>query len=447
MLIISVSGVRGIVGDGLTPDIITRYAAAFGTIAGGNILIGRDTRISGDMVKNAVISGIVSTGANVIDLGILPTPSVLYNVKKMKANGGIAITASHNPIEWNAMKFISRDGIFLNNKESGHLREIFESNSPSYKDWQGIGKLNQDGNGIRRHIEGVLSHPFIDVEGIRKRRFKVVMDCSDGASYLAYPEFLRGLGCEVSTVNCENLGYFRRPPEPRPENLTELGKAVKERDADIGFATDADGDRLSIVDNKGKPIGEEYTIVLASKFYLEKKRGPVVVNLSTTMAMDDVAKLYNVDIYRSKVGEANVVRKMKEMGAVIGGEGNGGVILPDIQYTRDAVAGMSLILQYILEQDKSVSKLMEDVPQYHIRKEIIRFSETIQEKKIFDEIERQFSDGKINRDDGIKYIGSSSWLHIRKSGTEPLIRIIAEAKTQKEADKMINTVKNVMEEI
>jgi len=447
MLIISVSGVRGIVGDGLTPDIITRYAAAFATIAGGDILIGRDTRGSGDMVKNAVIAGLVSTGANVIDLGILPTPSVLYNVKKMKANGGIAITASHNPIKWNAMKFISQDGIFLNNKEGEHLRKIFESDSISYKDWQGIGKIHQDRNGIKRHIQGVLSHPLIDVKGIRKRKFKVVMDCCDGASYLAYPEFLRGLGCEVSTVNCENLGYFRRPPEPRPENLTELGKAVKERNADIGFATDADGDRLSIVDNKGKPIGEEYTIVLSSRFYLEKKKGPVVVNLSTTMAMDDIGKSYNIKVYRSKVGEANVVRKMKEIGAVIGGEGNGGVILPDIQYTRDALAGMTLIFQYMLEQDKSVSEIMEDVPQYHIKKEIIRFSETTQEKRFFDGIEQHFSDGKINRDDGIKYIWNSSWLHIRKSGTEPLVRIIAEARTQKEADKMINTVKNIMEEI
>ena len=447
MLIISVSGIRGIVGDGLTPDIISKYAAAFGTITGGNILIGSDTRKSREMVKNAVISGLISTGVNVVDLGILPTPSVLYNVKRLQANGGIAITASHNPVEWNAMKFISKEGIFLNNEEGKHLREIFEAGNIAYRNWENIGRISHNKDGINNHIDGVFSHPLIDVEGIRKRRFKVAMDCSDGASYSAYPEFLRLLGCEVIPVYCENLGYFRRAPEPRPENLKELSKKVKEVNADIGFATDADGDRLSIVDDRGDCIGEEYTIVLVSRFYLRKKKGPVVVNLSTTMAIDDIARENNIPIYRSKVGEANVVKKMKETKAVIGGEGNGGVILPDVQYTRDAMVGMALILQYLLEEDKPLSSIMEQINKYHIKKETIRFSEKEKEEKFFEKIGIQFSDGKVDREDGIKYIWDSAWLHIRKSGTEPLVRIIAEAKEKEKLDEMLKIVKNIMEAI
>jgi len=447
MLIISVSGIRGIVGNGFSPDIIAKYAAAFGSITNGNILIGRDTRKSGEMVKNAVVSGLISTGINVIDLGILPTPSILYNVKKTKANGGIAITASHNPIEWNAMKFISSSGIFLNNEEGKRLRAVFNSENLSYKGWKSIGKVSQDENGIKRHIEGVLSHPLIDVEGIRKRKFRVAMDCSDGASYYAYPMFLKELGCEVIPVFCENLGYFRRVPEPRPKNLTELCKTASQKNIDIGFATDADGDRLSIVDNNGKGIGEEYTIVLALRFWLKKNKGPIVVNLSTTMAVDDMAKEYNINVYRSKVGEANVVKKMQEVQAVIGGEGNGGVILPDIQYTRDAMVGMALILQYMLEENKTLNEIMGEIPQYNIQKEVIKFSDDTQKKRFFETIENTFTDGKINRDDGIKYIWNSSWLHIRKSGTEPIVRIIAEAKEKEEVNKIINTVKNIMEAI
>ena len=445
MLIISVSGIRGIVGDGLTPEIIAKYASAFGTMTGGNILIGSDTRKSREMVKSAVISGLISTGTDVVDLGILPTPSILYNVKRLGASGGIAITASHNPVEWNAMKFISKEGIFLNSEEGKHLREIFESNEIAYKEWKNIGKTSQNEDGIKNHINGVFSHSLIDVEGIRKRRFKVVMDCSDGASYSAYPEFLKLLGCEVIPVYCENLGYFRRAPEPRPENLRELSKKVKEVKADIGFATDADGDRLSIVDDKGNCIGEEYTIVLASRFYLKKKKGPAVVNLSTTMAMEDIAKENNIPIYRSKVGEANVVRKMKETGAVIGGEGNGGVILPDVQYTRDAMVGMALILQYVLEEDKPISSIMEEINKYNIKKETIRFPEKGKEEKFLEKIDMQFSDGKVDREDGVKYVWESAWLHIRKSGTEPLIRIIAEAKQKGRLNEILEIVKNIME--
>ncbi len=442
-LMISISGVRGVVGKGLTPDKVAGFAMAFGTfVKGGTVVIGSDTRPSREMVKHAVISGLIGTGCTVIDLGICPTPTVLYNVGKLRTDGGIAITASHNPAQWNAMKFIGQDGIFLNKQEANKVIALYIGNKAKAVPWKMQGKLLHDDAAVQRHIDGILKLRSINVRKLRHRKFCVGIDCVNGAGFDAFPGLLRALGCEVFEVFCEGTGDFVRKPEPVAQNLSVLSRTVKRRKLDIGFATDADGDRLSIVDNTGEALGEEYSLPLVVNFILSKKRGRVVCNLSTSRMTDFSVKKHNCRLYKAKVGEANVVQKMQTMNAIIGGEGNGGIIYPRLHYTRDGMLGMALILEYLLESKKTVSQLKQELPHYSIVKKKKR---TKAKKKIdYERIYKGLPRGRISRRDGLRVDWKESWIHVRKSGTEPIVRVIAEAKTKKRAEALC---KKVMEMI
>jgi len=447
MLIKSVSGIRGIVGNGLNPEIVLDLAAKFGKFtfhefAGKKkIIVGRDSRVSGIALKNAVISGLLGVGINVIDIDLAPTPTLLYNIKKLKASGGIVITASHNPSEWNALKLVGPAGEFLNKKE---IKKFFsmEKESISWKKASDYGKLEENNQAVKEHIKGVLSTSRINTELIKKKKFKVALDCVNGGASLAFQEFLNALNVEIYPIFCNPSGEFMRIPEPRSENLKSLAKKVKESGADIGFATDPDGDRISIVSEEGTPIGEEYTIALATKAVLSKKKGPVVVNLSTTKSVEDIAKRAGVPFYRSPVGEANVVKIMKDKKAVIGGEGNGGVINPEIQYTRDGMGAMALILQYLAEEEKYLSDIVNGLPRYKMIKEAIKMEDFNEGKKLLEKIKNTNKNKKLNLSDGIRLTEDDSWVHIRMSGTEPILRIIAEAPTIKKAKALVNLIKN-----
>lgn len=434
---ISVSGVRGIVGKGLTPSIVSRFALAFGTfVKGGKVVIGSDTRHSREVIRHSVVSGLLASGCDVVDIGICPTPTVLYNVKHLKTLGGIAITASHNPAEWNGLKFIGRGGIFLDGTQAKRLIAIYEKNRFHTVPWNRIGKVQKDNEAVKRHIDAVLSLPFLNITGLRKRKFRVAVDCVNGAASAVFPQFLERFGCDVIKVFCDGTGDFRRNPEPVGENLSVLGEKVKKNNADVGFATDADGDRLSIVGNDGIPFGEEYSLALAGRFYLSKLKGSVVTNLSTSRMIDTITKEFGVKLYRTKVGEANVVSKMKATRAVFGGEGNGGVIVPKIQYTRDALSGIVLILQYMLESGKTINQLSSELEKMKIVKKKLKISKKLNYGKIVEEL----PPGKINRTDGVRIDWEKGWIHIRKSGTEPIVRIIAEARRKKDALNLCNKV-------
>jgi phosphomannomutase len=446
MLIKSVSGIRGIVGDGLDPAIVLNLAAKFGEFTSNLtkgekiIVIARDSRKSGIALKNAVISGLLGVGTEVVDIDLAPTPTLLYNVKKLKASGGIVITASHNPSQWNALKLVGPTGEFLNKEQAEKFFSI-EKENISWKPSKNYGKFKNDKEAVKRHIEGVLSSPGIKPELIKSKKFKVIVDCVNGGASKAFPEFLNALRIETQTVFCDGSGDFKRIPEPRSENLKSLAEKVKEFGADIGFATDPDGDRISIVSEKGDPIGEEYTVTLATKAVLNNKKGPVAVNLSTTKSVEDIANRAGVPFYRAPVGEANVVKVMKEKKAVIGGEGNGGVINPEIQYTRDGIGTMALILQYLAEEEKSVSTLVNSLPRYKMIKEAIEMENKDEGKKLLEMIKKLNKNKGLDLSDGIRIAENDRWVHIRMSGTEPILRIIAEAPTTEKAKELIQSIK------
>jgi phosphomannomutase len=446
MLIKSVSGIRGIVGDGLDPKIILDFAAKFGryicreSTGKKKIIVGRDSRVSGIALKNAVISGLLGVGIDVIDIDLAPTPTLLYNVKKLNASGGIVITASHNPIEWNALKLVGPSGEFLNPEEAKQFFSM-EKDDISWSPAKNYGQLEFYKEAVKNHINGVLSDLKINTELIKKKNFKVALDCVNGGASFAYPEFLSNLDVELFPVFCDGKGDFPRIPEPRVENLKILANKVKESGADIGFATDPDGDRISIVSDEGIPIGEEYTIALAVKAVLNNKKGPVVVNLSTTKSVEDIAKRAGVPFYRSPVGEANVVKMMKEKSAVIGGEGNGGVIHPELQYTRDGMGAIALILQYLAEEEDTLSNIVNGLPRYKMVKETIKMEDTHKGKKLLEKIKNTNKNKDMDLSDGIRITENDSWVHIRMSGTEPILRVIAEAPTKDKAEELIDTIK------
>jgi len=447
MLIKSVSGIRGIVGNGLNPEIILNFAAKFGEFISHNstgekkIIVGRDSRVSGIALKNAVISALLGIGIDVIDIDLVPTPTLLYNVKKLKAMGGIVITASHNPTEWNALKLVNHSGEFLSKDEAEKFLSM-EKDDISWSPAKDYGKLETYKEAVKNHIRGVLSISRIDTELIKKKKFKIALDCVNGGASLAFQEFLNALNVEIFPIFCDASGEFKRIPEPREENLKSLAKKVKELGADAGFATDPDGDRISLVSEGGIPIGEEYTIALATKAVLSKRKGPVVVNLSTTKSVEDIAKRAGVPFYRSPVGEANVVKVMKEKKAVIGGEGNGGVINPEIQYTRDGMGAMALILQYLAEEKKALSDMVNGLPRYKMIKEAVKMKDIKEGKKLLKKIKNANKNKSLDLSDGIRLTENNSWVHIRMSGTEPVLRIIAEAPTIKKAKALVDLVKN-----
>jgi phosphomannomutase len=436
-LMVSISGVRGIVGQSLTPQVIQKYTLAFGTYLNGKkVIVGGDSRTSGGFIRNLVKGCLAASGCEVIDICIVPTPTVQMEILHHQAAGGLAITASHNPPEWNGLKFVDSNSRFLSPAKAEQLFQSADKGQFTYKSWTGLGKVTGDDGANHRHITALLNLPLVDAAKIRKRYFKVVIDCVNGAGGLIIPQLLKELGCAVQVLNGEANGHFAHTAEPLPENLGELCTLVKSRKADIGFAVDPDVDRCAIIDNTGNPIGEEYTLALAVKFILTKKLGPVVVNMSTSRAAEDIARYYNCRFIRTKVGEIHVADEMAREQAVVGGEGNGGVILPDLHLGRDAPLAITLTLQALLESGKTIHDLFLSLPQYKIVKSKIN-TEGLQPDKILEKIAADHADQPINFLDGLKIDTDSTWVHLRKSNTEPIIRIMAEAPTEAEAQQLV----------
>lgn len=434
-LMSSISGIRGIVGDGLDPEIIIKYTKAYAEFIGsGKVVIGRDARITGEMVNQITTGTLLAKGIDVVDIGICPTPTVQFNVKKLKAQGGIAISASHNPNEWNALKLLNGTGQFLSPAEYVQMQKFLADGQSNYKSWDKIGKWTEYSKGIQNHIDAIFDLGIIYVEEIRKKRFKVLVDCVNGAGAYILPDFLKEFGCEVIEMNCEKTGIFPRTPEPLPENLTETMKRVKSAKVDFGIVVDPDVDRLVLISDKGEPFIEENTITQIVQFVLSRKKGNVVVNLSTTRAVDDIAAKYGCSVFRSPVGEANVVKKMKEVNAVIGGEGSGGIIFPELHYGRDALVGIALTFQHLSDFGKPISELKKELPQYFIVKKKIEVTKNPDE--VINKLIEHFSNHKINTEDGLRVDFDDHWVHFRKSNTEPIVRIIVEAKSESKAEEL-----------
>ena len=435
---ISISGVRGVVGQSLTPKLLTRFAQAFGTHTGsGTIVIGRDPRTSGEMVKHAVVAGLLSTGSRVIDIGVCPVPTVQLQVRRRRAQGGIAITASHNPAEWNALKFIGANGLFLDSGQARELLDIYHQGEYTRVGGEEIRTVEEVAGATDLHIEAILD--ALGPLPQTKRKLRVVLDSCNGAGSLVVPKLIEALGAEVIPINVTPDGSFPRPAEPIPENLGDLCRAVKEHKADVGFAQDMDADRLAIVSDRGEPIGEDYTLVLAILHVLGREKGPVVANLSTTSAVADIAKKFDCPVFLTKIGEVNVTDAMQQHHAVIGGEGNGGVIYPRINFARDSLVGIALVLHLLAESGKSVTELLEDIPRYTIVKEKITCpSDRI--PSVLRMVRQEFAQFQLDTRDGVKVILPDGWLLVRGSNTEPIIRVVAESKSEERAKAIVSDV-------
>jgi phosphomannomutase len=447
-LIISVSGVRGIVGKDLTPELVARYAAAMGQLARSvdkpTVILARDARTSGPMFAAAARAGLQSVGCSVIECGLIPTPTAQLAVEYHGAGGGIVLTASHNPIDWNALKFIGPDGLFLDAETSDRLNAMASSTEPIARaDWSGIGEVEADPEAVARHIEAVLAIAGLEVEAIQRAEFKVVVDCVRGVGGVIMPTLLEHLGCQVEGMHLEPDGRFPRPPEPIPAHIGGLGQRVREVGADVGFAMDPDGDRLALTDEAGHPIGEDYTLAFAVRDVLQHTLGPVVVNQSTSLVVDDAARPFGVEVSRAKVGEANVARAMRDRSAVIGGEGNGGVILPSVHLGRDAPVAAALVLDLLARTGLSVGELVSDQPRYAIVKDKAPLGADL--RQIYAALEQCFQDAEPDHLDGLRLAWSDRWLHVRPSGTEPLIRLIAEAPSTQEAEALVLQARDLME--
>jgi phosphomannomutase len=441
VLMRSVSGIRGIVGPAFSPSLIVNYVNAFIQLTQARkVVIGRDTRTTGPMIESLVASACAASGAEAVILGIASTPTVEMAVLEQKAGGGIIITASHNPIEWNALKFLTGEGIFLDEGEVKRLFELVDNNRYDWKGYQDVKPVSRvEGGGDDHHIQATLALPFIQPDLIRKRKFRVAYDAVNGAGSLIVPKLLKALGCEVEAINVEPNGIFPHGAEPTPENLAQLSALVKSRKCAIGFATDPDADRCAFVTEKGDAIGEEYTLAFATMLALEHRKGPVTVNLSTSRMVEDIAARHKVEVARSKVGEINVTVLMKKNGSVIGGEGNGGVISPDLHYGRDGILSVAMILQLMAERNKPVSGIAAEIPAYWIEKQ--KFS--IQGKNLENVIGRllaKFPEARVDQQDGIRFEWDRSWVHVRASNTEPVLRVIAEAPERAQAEKLCKAI-------
>ena len=452
-LIISVSGVRGTVGSALDPSLLTRFAAAFGTLVEGQtVVVGRDTRTSGPMAHHAVLAGLVATGCKVIDVGICPTPTVLLMSKALNAGGSLVITASHNPIDWNGIEFASESGRLLNEAERTRLTEIYESGDFQLATWDKQGSVEVTDTAIDRHIAGVLSCDWVVRDQIQSHELKVVIDCGNGAGSVISPRLLRALGCEVVELNCVPDGYFPRPAEPTPDALDQLCEAVKSAGADLGLAHDGDADRLVLVSGEGTPLSSEYTFALAAEFLLNKRKGDIVATVSTSRMLDDVADRHGVKLHRTPVGVGFVVEKMRETGAVIGGEGTGGVIYPELQYTTDGVASIAAIVQLLAESSAStISEVIASIPSYAICKEKLEVPSQQMADTVLQLAIETYTNETLDLADGVKRVWEDRWINIRKSGTEPVIRVFSEAQTLKEAQNLCNstldTLKSLMQRV
>lgn len=433
---IGISGVRGIVGDSLTPQLVASFAGAFGTYAGaGPILVGTDSRPSREMVKQAVIAGLLGAGCTPVDVGIVPVPALQLHVRKIHAFGGICVTASHNPIEWNALKFFGPDGIILRPNQAVELVDLYHQGVYTRAIADNIHEVRTDDTTLRRHREAILE--TVNVEAICRRHFRVAVDCCNGAASFATPAFLRALGCDVVEYGTNPYEPFPHNPEPTPENITELCRVVRTADADIGFAQDADADRLAIVDETGAPLGEECTLALAVRHVLRRTPGPVVVNISTSRMIDDVAAQFDCPVYRTRVGEVNVVEGMARAHAAIGGEGNGGVIVPAINPCRDSFVGMALILEALAEEGGSISAMRARIPRYAIAKEKLDCPAR-EIAPALRALQDHYAAETLDLTDGLKILWPDRWLQARGSNTEPIIRVTAEAPTEADAHTLVD---------
>jgi phosphomannomutase len=451
-LMVSVSGVRGRVGEGMTVEVVARFAAAFGAYIREKsgkprprIVLGRDTRTSGPMFSRIVAGSLQSVGCDVTDIGIAPTPTALHSIAALGADGGIVVTASHNPVEWNALKLASAAGMFLDADEAPLMRAFINERPLPRAAWDELGSVQEDTGAADRHLQAVLGMRYLDLDALRARRFRVALDCIRGAGAVLLPRLLEELGCEVIGLNLEPDGRFPREPEPVADNLGELEQLVRQSGADIGMATDPDSDRLSLVSNDGHAIGEDFTLALAATLVLQHVPGPVVTNLSTSRLLRDVADRAGVQLHLAPVGEIHVARRMEQVGAVIGGEGNGGVILPDVQYTRDAAVAVALVLQLLLEDGRPLTEILASHERYVIVKDKLPHNAGPLES-VYATLEQQLGAPAADRQDGLRldWPDERRWLHLRASGTEPILRIIAEARSEREAWQLIQQARHAL---
>lgn len=435
---IGITGVRGIVGETFTPEVAVGFSQAFGTyLDGGRILVCRDTRPSGPMVRAAVIAGLLAAGCEVIDLGVSPTPSLQLAVTWLKADGGIAITAGHNPSQWNALKFVRSDGLYLNPTQAEELLDIFHQGEFAKATWDQIKPAVQQQDPIEHHIE--LLKGVFDVEMIKHRRPKVAVDCSNGACSRLIPPWLKEIGCEVLAINDDPGASFPHAPEPKPETMAQLSAVVKAGHADIGFAHDADGERLGIVTELGQPLSEELTLAIATRIRLEQKAGTVVTNVSTTGAIEKIAAVYGGAVVRTPVGQTYISESMMELKGVLGGEGSGGVTVPELHLTHDSAAAVGLILEGLARSGKPVSRLVQDLPRltmlkYNLPVEPNRLYSVLQNFRVA--IEREALTYDLT--DGIRLVLPQGWVHVRASNTESMIRVIVEAEETRSAQNLVD---------
>ncbi len=435
---ISISGVRGVIGESLTPVLLTRFAQAFGTYVGsGTIVIGRDTRTSGEMVRQAVLAGLLSSGCRVIDLGVCPVPTLQLMVRRHRAKGGIEITASHNPAEWNALKFVDAEGLFLSAGQARELLDIYHQGDYTKVRGAEMRSVERSDGALETHIQAILD--ALGPLPASPRKLKVALDSCNGAGSIIAPQLIRALGAEVVAIHTTPDGLFPRGAEPIPENLAALSRLVRESGADVGFAQDMDADRLAIIDETGAPIGEDNTLVLAARYVLGMTPGPVVTNLSTSSTLDAVARMFACPIHHSKIGEANVTEMMQQVGAIIGGEGNGGVIYPTINFCRDSLVAMALVLHLLAESERSISHLLADLPRYTMIKEKLSCpSHKI--KEALKLIRTTFAAFPMDLRDGVKVRFPDGWLLVRGSNTEPIIRLVVEAPDETRARAILDAV-------
>ena len=446
-LIKSISGIRGTIGgkvdENLTPIDAVKFAAAYGSWLKGQsgkehvkVVIGRDARISGEMIQNLVQYTLIGLGIDVVNIGLSTTPTVEVAVPMEKADGGIILTASHNPKEWNALKLLNNKGEFVSDQDGKAILKIAQENDFSFATVDHLGKLSHDDLYIDLHIEKVLALPLVAPEAIQKKKFRVVVDAVNSTGGIAIPRLLERLGVEVVKLYCEPNGHFPHNPEPLKEHLGDICKRVVEEKADFGIVVDPDVDRLAFITNKGEMFGEEYTLVACADYVLGKAKGNVVSNLSSSRALRDIAQKHGVSYSAAAVGEVNVVTEMKRVEAIIGGEGNGGIIYPELHYGRDALVGVALFLSLLAERGGSVQQLKESYPAYFMSKNKIQLTEQINPDQILKAMEQKYAHEQTTTIDGLKIDFADSWVHLRKSNTEPIIRIYTEAKSQKEADAL-----------
>ncbi len=438
---VSVSGIRGIFGTDLNPENLARYSAAFGQwTGGGTVVVGRDSRVTGELCERVVVAALQSAGCNVIKTGIVPTPTVAMAVLKHKAAGGIILSASHNPAEWNALKMLNSKSEFLDASEGAEVLKIAESGI-SYSAWDQLGTVTEDAEAVRTHVDSILALPYIDADKIAARNFTVAVDAVNGAGSESIPYLLERLGVQtVHRLHCTPDGLFPHNPEPLPEHLGEICDLIREKGADLGVVTDPDADRLALVDNNGRLFGEEYTQAAAFDFYLNHRKGDVCTNLSSSMICDFVAEKYGVRCHRAAVGEINVVKKMRAEGAVISGEGNGGVILPELHAGRDALVGIAMVLQHLADTGLTAAAYRDSLPNYYISKNKIQLGDVNAEAALL-KVLHAYAHLEPDDTDGIKIVMDDGWAHLRKSNTEPIIRIYTESDSMERADAIANEIK------